>query len=251
MREHIEQVITGAGAMETFVALPEHAPHGALILYMDVWGIRDELRAIARDVAASGYACFLPDLYYREGHVRHQFVDEQGRMRSLLSLTPDEQEQVRGPMRRLTDDMAMDDTRALLARLGDIYPCMGAVGYCMGGRHALLAGGLFPDDVRVVACLHGSNLVNETPSSPHVIAAQIRGEAYCGFAEHDPFGSEDVRECLKTRFARDGARLTCAVHSGAQHGYALPERDVYDAQATKRDWNQIHMMLARRRRELA
>ena len=25
MREHIEQVITGAGAMETFVALPEHA----------------------------------------------------------------------------------------------------------------------------------------------------------------------------------------------------------------------------------
>lgn len=245
MSERIEQVITSAGAMETFVASADHAPRGAVILYMDIWGIREELRAIARSVAARGYTCLLPDLYYREGRIRHEFVDEQGRMRSLLSLTPDEQECVRGPMRRLTDEMVMDDTRALLAVIDDACRCIGAVGYCMGGRHALLAGGIFPDRIKMAACLHGAHLVNDTPTSPHVIAAHITGEAYCGFAERDPFGSAQIRQRIEAQFAGAGARLTCAVHPGAEHGYALPERDVHDADATYRDWTQIHVMLER------
>jgi carboxymethylenebutenolidase len=147
-------------------------------------------------------------------------------------------------MRRLSDDMAMDDTRALLRQLGGDYPCS-AVGFCMGGRHALLAAGTFRDSIKIAACLHGSNLVNDTASSPHIIAARTTGEAYCGFAELDPFGSADVRERLEAEFARAGARLTSTVHSGAQHGYALPERDVHDAEAANRDWTTIYAMLAR------
>jgi carboxymethylenebutenolidase len=245
MLGRVEQVATGAGTMETFIAAPKGKPRGAVILYMDVWGIREELRSIARQVAANGYACFLPDLYYREGRVRHQFLDQLGHMRSLLSLTAQEQEQVRGPMRRLTDEMVMDDTRVLLAHLGEGYPCIGAVGYCMGGRHALLAGGTFRDVVKVAACLHGSNLVNDTSSSPHIVASRITGEAYCGFAELDPFGSADVRERIESQFTRAGARLTSTVHPGAQHGYALPERDVHDSEATERDWTTIYGMLER------
>jgi carboxymethylenebutenolidase len=141
--------------------------------------------------------------------------------------------------------MAMRDTRALLAVMGAEYRCTGAVGYCMGGRHALLAGGLFPERIKVAACLHGANLVTEMPTSPHIIAAPITGEAYCGFAERDPFGSAEIRQSIQAQFSGAGARLACAVHYGAQHGYALPERDVHDADATKRDWAQIHVMLAR------
>jgi dienelactone hydrolase len=57
MSERIEHIFTEAGTIGTFVASPDHAPRGAVVLFMDVWGIRKELRAIARDVAASGYAC--------------------------------------------------------------------------------------------------------------------------------------------------------------------------------------------------
>ena len=245
MRERLEQIRTSAGTMETFVASPDTAPRGAVILYMDVWGIREELRSIASDIAARGYTCLLPDLFYRDGRIRHEFMDEQGRLRSLTSLTPQEQEQVRGPMRRLTDAMAMDDTRALLDFMADGFPTIGAVGYCMGGRHALLAGGFFPERIKVAACLHGSNLVDESAASPHLVAARSKGEAYCGFAERDPFGSQQVRERIKTEFAKAGARLTCVVHAGADHGYALPQRDVHDAHATRLDWAEIHAMLAR------
>jgi hypothetical protein len=33
------------------------------------------------------------------------------------------------------------------------------------------------------------------------------------------------------------------LHRGIQHGYALPERDVYDADATAADWMAIKGML--------
>ncbi len=64
------QVPTADGTMATFVASPPKRLSAPLvILYMDVWGIREELRQIARDVAAQGYCCALPDLYYRQGTV--------------------------------------------------------------------------------------------------------------------------------------------------------------------------------------
>ena len=35
------------------------------------------------------------------------------------------------------------------------------------------------------------------------------------------------------------------VHKGAEHGYALPNRDIYDNKATLRDWEIIHAMFRR------
>ena len=51
-----------------------------------------------------------------------------------------------------------------------------------------------------------------------------------------------------TRLRRaQGARGTGTGHghAGAEHGYALPERDVYDSQAVGRDWEQIFAMFHR------
>jgi carboxymethylenebutenolidase len=35
------------------------------------------------------------------------------------------------------------------------------------------------------------------------------------------------------------------VHKGAKHGYALPDRDIYDKQAANRDWEIIFDMYRR------
>ena len=40
-------------------------------------------------------------------------------------------------------------------------------------------------------------------------------------------------------------RYDFTVHAGAEHGYALPDRDVYDKQAAARDWEQIFAMFHR------
>ena len=41
------------------------------------------------------------------------------------------------------------------------------------------------------------------------------------------------------------ARYINEVHRGAEHGYALPDRDVFDKQSANRDWEIIFAMFRR------
>ncbi len=64
-------VPTVDGFMDCFIAHPDgEGPFAPIILYMDVPGIRQELEDFAQRLAADGYMCVLPDLYYRDGKVR-------------------------------------------------------------------------------------------------------------------------------------------------------------------------------------
>ncbi len=71
MQEFHVDVTTPDGQMECFVAHPDgQGPFPPVILYMDVPGIREELRDFSRRIASQGYFSVLPDLYYRDGKVR-------------------------------------------------------------------------------------------------------------------------------------------------------------------------------------
>ena len=79
MKERFVEIPTAAGRMETFVSHPEQdGPFPLVVLYMDVWGVREELYDLARRVATVGYYCMVPDWYYRQGRVRSTTVDDQG-----------------------------------------------------------------------------------------------------------------------------------------------------------------------------
>lgn len=243
------QVATADGTMETVLARPAAPGAPVVIVYMDVWGIRPELVDVARDVAAAGYCAVLPDLYYRQGRVRHEFRDPDGKMITLARLSPEQQEQVRTPLRKLTDAMVIADTDALLAVLDREHGAggrpVGTIGYCMGGRFALNAFGTTSGRVRAAASLHGTSLVTDAATSPHRIAAKGQGEIYCGFAERDPHGAPDVMAALADTFRQTGVPYRGELHLGAEHGYALPDRDIHDAAATAKDWTAIRAMLHR------
>ena len=90
--------------METFVTSPEQdGPFPAVILYMDVWGVREVLFDLARRVATVGYYALVPDFYYRQGRIRADYRDEHGHAISLKNLTPEQQEAVLAPQRKLAD----------------------------------------------------------------------------------------------------------------------------------------------------
>ena len=64
MIESMAQIATGAGPMDAFVTHPEEGgPFPAVIVFMDIWGLREELFDIARRIATVGYHCTVPDLY--------------------------------------------------------------------------------------------------------------------------------------------------------------------------------------------
>jgi carboxymethylenebutenolidase len=115
----------------------------------------------------------------------------------------------------------------------------------MGGRHALALAGMFPEQFRATACLHGAGLTREGADSPHLVARTAEGEIYCGHAERDRYAAPDVVEQLDRALSGGPARYRSVVHPGAQHSYAVADRDVFDAEATAADWHEILAMFSR------
>src|ERR1700728_2553336 len=110
MHEKLLEIATPDGKMETFITHPEQdGPFAPVVLYMDVWGIREELFDIARRIATVGYLCAVPDFYYRQGRVRHEFRDRNNRMISLHALPEADRQRVIAPLAKLTDTMVVAD----------------------------------------------------------------------------------------------------------------------------------------------
>lgn len=250
MHEKLVEVATPDGRMETFITHPERdAPFAPVVLYMDVWGIREELYDIARRIATVGYYCAVPDFYYRQGRVRHEFRDRNNRMISLHALPEADRQRVVAPLANLTDTMVVADSGALLRFLDAGEPVrqgpVGSVGYCMGGRHVMSVAAAFPDRFRAAAGLHPTSLISGRPDSPHLIADRLRGEFYCGFAETDPYAPPAMIEELGALLARCPVRYHHEIHQGAVHGYALPDRDIHHKAGANRDWELIFAMFRR------
>jgi len=248
--ERVATIATRAGTMPTFVVHPQQGgPFAAVIVYMDFWGVREELRDIARAIARAGYCCLLPDLYYRQGTILNEIRDRHGKTTSLSRLDEATKAQVLAPLRRFSDAEAMEDTQAVLEFLAgdDVARAgpKGCVGFCLGGRLALRAAASFPEHIKAAASLHGSALVSDQASSPHRLAARLQGEVYCGFAAHDPYTPPTTIDDLATAMQAGAASYRFEVHAGTEHGYALPDRDIYDPAAAQRDWDFILAMFRR------
>src|ERR1043165_4361740 len=186
--------------MDAFVVHPETGgPFPAVLVLMDIWGLREELFDIARKIAVAGYHCTVPNFWYRRGKVRYEFRDEKGRMKSLNVIPKDVQDEMHANMVQVTDAMAMADIGGVLKFL-DGEPARkganGTIGYCLGGRLSLAAAAAFPDQFRASASLHGTSMVSDAPDSPHRSVGKIRGEIYCGFGERDPFTPPATIETL-------------------------------------------------------
>lgn len=255
MEERLIAIPTPSGAMETFVASPsENGPHPAVINYMDIWGLREELFDIARRVATVGYYCMVPDLFHRQGRIRNEVRNDRNQMISFARLSTEEQKRVLAPHGKLGDAMVLEDTRAIFAFVAAGEPVrpgpLGCIGFCMGGRLALRVAGEFPQRFKATACLHGSNLVTDRSDSAHLSAAKAEGELYCGFAEFDPFASAEVIRTMGEAMRDARAKYRYELHRGVDHGYALPERDVYDKSAANRDWEVVFAMFQRQLRPL-
>jgi carboxymethylenebutenolidase len=246
-------IATPDGVMDAYAARPDDASsHPLVVIFMDIWGLREELFGIVRRVAAEGYCCVVPNLFHREGRFSYAPRNAEGRTLSFDLLPDDVQREMRGRAERLDRATLRADAAAILDWCRHERVSQGAagsIGYCMGGREAFFAAQEFPDRFRATASLHGSRLVTDSADSPHRLIDRMRGEVYCGFAEFDRGAPPEVIRRIEDAL-RANAHLTFStqVHAGARHGYALPDRDIHDHAATEADWASIFAMF---RRQLA
>jgi carboxymethylenebutenolidase len=251
MHDRTVAIPTPSGPMETFITHPEQdGPFPAVVIYMDFWGLREELFDIARRVGTVGYYCMVPDLYHRQGRVRNEWRDDKNQMISAHRLDPERYRQALAPLEKLSNAMVVEDTGALLQFLDGGEPVrpggIGSIGYCMGGRHVLCVAGAYPDRFIAGASLHGTALISDRDDSPHRLAQRFRGELYCGFAELDPHAPPAMIQALGEILKDCAVVYWPEFHPGAEHGYALPNRDIHDKRAANRDWELIFAMFRRR-----
>ena len=95
---------------------------GVLMIY-EIFGMSDEMRRVARDLAAEGYAVLIPDLFAR-GRVRALCVA--ATMRTMVNGSGAAMDDLEAARRWLADRPEVDGTR------------LGTIGFCMGGSFALL-----------------------------------------------------------------------------------------------------------------
>ncbi len=188
-------------------------------------------------------------MYYRQGGMRFDTDDGTGTKLSAGNVDPAMRDRAVEAGGKVTGPMVDMDTAAMFdftAAGEPVHPGpVGVIGYCLGGRLALLAAGYHPERVRASASLHGAVLVTDDDDSAHLMADRIEGEFYFGYAEKDPFASPEVRATLEKVMTPAGVDYRYCFHEGIDHGYALPERDIHDRHAAARDWENIFAMFRR------
>jgi carboxymethylenebutenolidase len=230
---------TKYGSMPVFSAWPS-APgkYPAVILYMDAPGFREELRNMARRMAKHGFYCLLPDLYYRLGTLRFDVSRRNDAMSQVI----------RAAMQSLTNAAVVDDTAGMIAYLDaqeQVSPGpIGCVGHCMSGPFVTTVAARF-SRVMATASLYGINMVTDQPDSPHLLAPQIKGELYAGFAEVDPSVSPAVIQEFESALQRAGVRHCVEVVKGTHHGYCFAARNDYHPVAAEATWDKLMDLFAR------
>jgi carboxymethylenebutenolidase len=237
MIERDVNVTSRTGDIPSFAVCPDGPGNfPAIILYMDAPGIREELRNLARRIAKHGYFCLLPDMYYRLGTLRFDFVRRAEGLRPAMFAA----------MNSLTNALVTTDTAAWLGFLDaqeKVKPGpVGCIGYCMSGRYVATAAARFPNRFAAAASLYGVGIVTDAEDSPHSLADRIKGEMYFAFAETDEYVPPTVIPTLRKTLDKAGVRYGLDVFPNTHHGFQFPERDVYETQAAEESWSKIVAM---------
>ena len=241
MNESNFEVKTNDGNMGCFAASPDApGPYPAVILYMDAPGIREELKDFTRRIAAQGYYCLLPDMYYRLGT-------------ESFDLSKGDQEEFKkmfAAMSSLNLDLVMADTRSMLQYLDDnenVTGSVGCIGYCMSGQYVVAAAGHYPDEFNAVASLYGVGIVTDKDDSPHLLANKIKAELYLGFAEQDEYVPDNVVADLAQALEANNVEHVIETHAGCHHGFCFPGRgEIYNEVAAEQVWSTVFDLFKRR-----
>ncbi|WP_108934222.1 dienelactone hydrolase family protein [Streptomyces ardesiacus] len=237
---------TDEGVADAYLTRPaDGGPHRAVLVYMDAFGLRPALRAMADRLAGAGYAVLVPNVFYRGGRAPvvelPEFIGPQERPEIFRRLDP-----VR---KALSPQRAMRDAGAYLEWLARAPQTaegpVAVTGYCMGAALALRTAGTYPDRVGAVAGFHGGNLATNGPHSPHLVAGDVTAEAYFAHADRDPAMPAEQQERLEAALTAAGVTHRCEVYAGAHHGYTQADTSAYDEEAAERHWEALLGLLAR------
>ncbi len=225
--------------MNSFVVYPdEGGPYPVVLFYMDAPGYREELRDMARRIAAVGYYVVLPNLYYRRTRDFYLMERTEAAMAVMFE-----------HMNSLTNRMVTDDTGAML-RFLDAQPeakaqMLSGVGYCMSGPFVFAAAAEYPLRFQSIAAIHPARMVTDQADSPHLMPPKIKCETYIACAEIDIWAPPTTIKVLEDALTASKTPHRIEWYGACEHGFVFPKRPIYNQAAAERHWERLFAMWKR------
>ena len=197
------QTLEGDGRFGAWIAEPEAAPRGAVIVIQEIFGVNEGIRRKCDHWASLGYLGVAPDLFWRlEPGIE------------LDPDIPDQFQQAIGLLQKFDQDKGIADIEATIreARRRVEGGKVGCVGYCLGGRLAYMTAARTDVDASVAYYGVGiDGLLGEKHAIARPLMLHIAG------ADHfvDAAQQRAIHEGLD-----DHPRVRIHDYPGEDHGFA-------------------------------
>jgi carboxymethylenebutenolidase len=195
-----------------YLALPPARRGPGLVLFQEIFGVNEHIRAVAEQYALDGFVVLAPDVFWRQAPRVELGYTGADRERAIQLM------QGYGAADALAD--IADSVTALRARTEVAGAKTGTFGYCMGGRLAYLAAATAGADAAVA--FYGGGIQGQLER-----AAAITCPIQFHYAGHDDNIPPDAVE--RVRAALTGKQAEVHVYPGAQHGFNCWARATYHA----------------------
>ncbi|HUY17839.1 MAG TPA: dienelactone hydrolase family protein [Candidatus Binataceae bacterium] len=194
-----------------YLARPrENGKYPGLMILHDIFGVSDHARDVARRFANAGFVVLVPDAFSRI-----ELGSDESRARERAAQLDD----------RLTV-RDLDNGAALLRSLPVCNGKVGAVGFCMGGRSALLLAVSSERVDAAVDCWGGSITADTGVSKLHPVPVvdlvkNLKRPVYAVFGAEDQNPSPAHAAELRSRLEREGKLSLVTIESFANAGHAF------------------------------
>lgn len=236
------EIRTVDGIADGFFYKPKTTGTWSAVLFLtDIGGIRSSQRAMAARLSSEGYAVLLPNIFYRCGRPPMyepgvKFGDASFMMRReelSSALTPDAVERDGSSY---VDFLAQQD--------GLKKGSFGALGLCFAGAITMRFAAARPDGIALAISFHGGRLVENAPTSPHLLLPRIKARLYFGHASNDNSMPAEAIEKLNRALESWGGKYESEVYEGALHGWTVPDSPMYNPVQAERAFAKLKHLLA-------
>jgi carboxymethylenebutenolidase len=228
---------TPDGTCDAHFVHPVNGASAAVLVWPDIFGLRDSFRDMGKRMAESGYAVLTVNPFYRlqkaptsaKGASFQDPATREALLKQAGSLTP---------TTHVTDAKAfiawLDSQKAV-----DKKRKVGTTGYCMGGPMVFRTAATVPGRVGAAATFHGGGLNTNDANSPHLLIPQMKANFLIAIAANDDASNPESKNVLRKAFADAKLKAEIEVYEGAQHGWCPPDSQVYNQVQAEKAWSRL------------
>jgi len=196
----------------------------SVIVIHEIFGVSPFIRSVAEKLAEAGYNALAVDYFTREGAPPAVKDD----LQPLLEFVA-----------KVSDEQVLADTRAAIAYLQtrlDTSGRTGVLGFCWGGRHAMLAAAEASHLGAAVAYYGRIRSADPAVRSPFALAERMSAPLLGHFGQEDASIPVADVEAFRAALAEHQKRAELYVYRNAGHAFANDTRPTYRAEPAKLAW---------------